>query len=99
MKQFSTVCKTAAQRCALLSFVGTALVLGQGTSCAQAPGTTPVTKAPEQLVQQTFVYEAAPDTKSVAIAGTFNNWDRSANPLTRDETGNQWRTTLKSTFR
>ena len=45
-------------------------------------------------MQRTVVYEPATKVNSVSIAGTFNDWDRSANPLTADAGGKTWRTTL-----
>jgi glycosidase len=87
-----------AHRCIPLSFATAGLVLGVGTAHAQAPGPASVARASEQLVQHTFIYEAAADVKSVSVAGTFNNWDRNANPLIRDAAGNTWRTTLKLPF-
>jgi len=36
----------------------------------------------------------APDAKSVFVAGEFNQWNATANPLTKDESG-KWNTALK----
>lgn len=36
----------------------------------------------------------APGAESVHVAGTFNNWDASATPLTKDRNG-VWKTRLK----
>ncbi|HEX8236170.1 MAG TPA: alpha-amylase family glycosyl hydrolase [Abditibacteriaceae bacterium] len=98
MRRLSISFRSLAQRYVLLSLVGAGLTIGEGISCAQAPNTVPAGKIPEQSVQQSFIYEAAPDIKTVSVAGTFNNWDRNANPLSRDGSGNTWRTTLKLPF-
>jgi glycosidase len=69
-----------------------------GTACGQTSPSSSGAKAPDESVQQTFTYAAAADIKSVSVAGTFNNWDRNANPLVRDTTGNTWRTSLRLPF-
>jgi glycosidase len=43
-------------------------------------------------LRHTFVYRSAQPLKSVAVAGSFNNWDRAANPMTADFDGRTWRT-------
>lgn len=35
----------------------------------------------------------APEARKVCLAGDFNNWDASANPMKKDKKG-QWKTTL-----
>lgn len=46
------------------------------------------------MMLHTFAYNANTPLKSVAIAGTFNNWNREANLLTSSGAG-QWKTTLR----
>lgn len=49
---------------------------------------------PEARAKHDFVYESATRLDSVAVAGTFNDWDKSANPLIPDAAGRTWHTTL-----
>lgn len=45
----------------------------------------------------TFVF-VAPTAKTVCVAGTFNDWNKGANPLARDPDGKTWRVTLPVAF-
>ena len=63
------------------------------TSCAVAQ-TMPV----ETSVNHTFVFQSNKKLKSVAVAGTFNGWNKSANPLTLDASGRTWRATLPLSY-
>lgn len=45
-------------------------------------------------VPQTFVFKAASKLHSVAVAGTFNNWSKTANPLIVAADGLTWRGTV-----
>jgi glycosidase len=47
-----------------------------------------------ETASHTFTLWAAPDVKSVNVAGTFNNWSTSATPLTRQIDGS-WRVDLR----
>ncbi len=48
---------------------------------------------PAFAAKVTFQYVPPGHPHSVAVAGSFNNWDTSANPMT--ETGGVWKTTLE----
>jgi cyclomaltodextrinase / maltogenic alpha-amylase / neopullulanase len=48
-----------------------------------------------ETVQHQFVYHSSTKRNSVAVAGTFNNWDKTANPLVSDASGTTWRTSLR----
>ncbi len=50
-----------------------------------------------QTISHEFVYVADRALKSVAVAGTFNNWDRGANLMKVDADGRTWRTRLSLT--
>ncbi|MBV9865441.1 MAG: alpha-glucosidase C-terminal domain-containing protein [Abitibacteriaceae bacterium] len=78
-------------------------------SQAQAPGQQPVqqvvaasvasaARASVAGVRHEFVYTSTTKLNSVAVAGTFNNWDRHANPLLSDAQGKTWHTTLNLPF-
>jgi 1,4-alpha-glucan branching enzyme len=45
-------------------------------------------------VQASAFHIAAPDAKSVALAGDFNNWDPALTPLKRDKAG-VWKVALR----
>jgi glycosidase len=45
-----------------------------------------------QTITHEFVYVADQPRKSVSVAGSFNNWDRNANPMRADADGRTWRT-------
>ena len=48
-----------------------------------------------QAADQTFTYLADKPLKSVALAGTFNNWDKAARPMVLGADGRTWTTSLK----
>ena len=54
--------------------------------------------APPQVLAATqahlFVYESPTKLNSVSVAGTFNNWNNTANPLHSDADGKIWRATV-----
>lgn len=62
------------------------------TAPGQAPGVSLVSggKAPEapSKVRVTFVFKA-PEAGSVAVAGTFNDWDTAKDPMSRGKDG-EW---------
>lgn len=47
-----------------------------------------------QTITHEFVYVADQTRKSVSVAGSFNNWDRNANPMRADADGRTWRTRI-----
>lgn len=55
-------------------------------------GGTPV---PLQAVDRAFTYVADGPLKSVSLAGTFNNWDKGATPMSLGADGRTWTTSLK----
>jgi AMP-activated protein kinase-like protein len=78
---------------ALAAAAGLALLLGRP---ARAPVPGPGTQAqvgPRDSVYVRFVLYA-PGAHQVAVAGTFNQWDRSAAPLVPAGTSGVWTTTL-----
>lgn len=74
----------------LLAIGGVAIILPSQSRAQQAPAKNIV--AP--TFAHTFVYNANTPLKSVSVAGTFNGWNNSANPLTSGGAG-QWKTTLR----
>jgi glycosidase len=48
-----------------------------------------------QTVEKTFSYYADVPAKSVSLAGTFNNWDKNAQPMTLSQDGRTWSTSVK----
>jgi hypothetical protein len=52
---------------------------------------------PVALVPHTFTYRAAGNAGSVAVAGSFNDWNPAATPLALDADGKTWRVTLNVT--
>lgn len=50
-----------------------------------------------QTISHEFVYVADRQLRSVAVAGTFNNWDRGANFMKVDADGRTWRIRLNLT--
>lgn len=44
-----------------------------------------------QNVRHEFVYRSDRDLKKVAVAGTFNNWNKDASPMTLEADGRTWR--------
>ena len=71
--------------------VACAAMISAPRSWAQPPSSNAVV-AP--TVAHTFVLNADRPLKSVTVAGTFNGWNNSANPLTSSGAG-QWKTTLR----
>jgi glycosidase len=59
---------------------------------AQEAGREAAKEAPP--IKHTFVFQADRQWKSVAVAGTFNGWNKNANSLNRDADGHTWRVTL-----
>ena len=55
--------------------------------------TLPVAQAPAR-VEKTFTYLAEGPLKTVTLAGTFNNWDKRANPMKVGPDGRTWTTTV-----
>lgn len=47
-----------------------------------------------QVVDQAFTYLADRELKSVHLAGTFNNWDKNAQPMTLGPDGRTWSTKI-----
>lgn len=43
---------------------------------------------------QSFVFKSSKPLKSVSVVGSFNNWDKTANPMQLDADGVTWRATL-----
>lgn len=60
--------------------------------------TLPAASPTQQQAQHTFVYVADRTLKSVHLAGTFNSWNRGANPMTADADGKTWRLTLPLSY-
>lgn len=50
--------------------------------------------AQAQTFPTTFTFESGANAKTVSVAGTFNNWSATANPMTRVAGTNQWKLTL-----
>lgn len=48
-----------------------------------------------QTVERSFTYVADTPLKSVSLAGTFNNWDKMAQPMALGDDGRTWTTRLK----
>lgn len=63
------------------------LWLGAASAAAAAPGS-------DGTVHE-FLYRAAQPVHKVDVAGTFNNWNQSANPLTPQPDGRTWSVRLK----
>lgn len=60
---------------------------GELTQSVAAPPT-------QDLVARPFVFKADKKLKSVRLVGSFNKWDKTANPMTVDADGLTWRLTL-----
>ena len=50
--------------------------------------------AQDAPVNQTFVFRPPYPVKAVSVVGTFNGWDKTANPLRADADGATWRTSV-----
>lgn len=48
--------------------------------------------------QHVFIYESPTKLSAVNVAGTFNNWNKDANPMTSDAAGKIWRATVPVAF-
>jgi len=59
---------------------------------------TPAVTTPADTIPTIFTYIAEPGTKSVFLAGTFNNWNKEATPMQRDPDGKTWRVTVPLTY-
>jgi len=63
------------------------------TKAAKSAKTKPVSKgsgtkvAPKSAKKKTTFMLRAPEATEVFVAGSFNEWDQTANPLERDEEG------------
>ena len=70
-----------------------------GAKAAKSTKTKPVKKAsgakvvPKSAKKKTMFTLRAPEATEVFVAGCFNDWDPTANPLERDEEG-MWMCTL-----
>lgn len=51
-----------------------------------------------QTVDRTFTYSADKPLKSVHLVGTFNNWDKNAQPMMVGEDGRTWTTSAKLNY-
>jgi cyclomaltodextrinase len=71
----------------LLLFVVACLISVASIACGQA-------QVQRESARHDFVYESATKLNSVAVAGTFNGWNMTANPLVSDADGKTWHTTL-----
>jgi len=65
-------------------------------ACAQnvPSSTAPLAQSKQTAASYTFVYRADKRVGSVSVAGTFNGWDKNANPMRADADGLTWRATL-----
>ncbi len=68
-------------------------------ACAQIPAqpgaqTAQTAQNPQPAKGYTFVYRADKKLQAVSVAGTFNNWNSTANPMRVDADGLTWRATL-----
>lgn len=61
---------------------------------AQVAAPAPVASQPATRASHIFVFRSDKKLKSVAVAGTFNGWDKNAAPLLPDAGGTTWRLTL-----
>ena len=73
---------------------GIAVLLVRAAGSTFAPGSTVAVRraAPESMYVRFVLY--APTARQVAVAGTFNQWDRNAAPLVAAGTSGVWTTTL-----
>jgi hypothetical protein len=78
---------------ALAAAATVALLLSRPWSPSPAGGLRPVQVVSRDSVFVRFVLHA-PHARHVAVAGTFNQWDRDAAPLVRAGAGGVWTTTL-----
>ena len=79
---------------ALAAGFGALMVLsGMGLAGRLSPATPAVAQAPDTVHVVRFVF-AAPEARSVALAGDFNGWSREATPLEDLDGRGQWSVTL-----
>ena len=78
--------------CALAAAASLALLVTRATAPAPGVGAPARVAARDSVFVRFVLY--APGAQRVAVAGTFNQWDRSAAPLVRAGTGGVWTTTL-----
>ena len=78
---------------ALAAAAALALLVARPSSAPQPPGGAEARAATRDSVLVRFVLYA-PGAHRVAVAGTFNQWDRSAAPLVPAGTSGVWTTTL-----
>ena len=48
-----------------------------------------------QAVERVFTYVSDQPLKNVSLAGTFNNWDKNAAPMTLGGDGRTWSRSLR----
>src|SRR5205085_715989 len=77
---------------ALAIAAGVALLLARAPGSAPAPAPVARSGARDSVFVRFVLY--APGARHVAVAGTFNQWDRNAAPLVRAGTTGVWTTTL-----
>jgi glycosidase len=53
-----------------------------------------VASQPQVRIKHEFVFTSDKKLKSVAVAGTFNNWNKDASPMKADADGTTWRLSL-----
>jgi cyclomaltodextrinase / maltogenic alpha-amylase / neopullulanase len=63
--------------------------------CLCVPVSRSGAQVPDATLSHEFVYTSNEKLDSVAVAGTFNGWNRSANLLSSDGEGKIWRATLR----
>ncbi|MGI4791015.1 MAG: alpha-amylase family glycosyl hydrolase [Janthinobacterium lividum] len=66
--------------------------------CSQAQEPVQPAAVQSNSMQHDFVYESATKLNSVAVAGSFNGWNMTANPLVLDADGKTWYTSLNLPF-
>ena len=75
-----------------------AVILGTSFLCAPVAQNARAQNAPLQVLAatetHTFFYESPTKLNSVAVAGTFNGWNSTDNPLQSDADGKIWRVTV-----
>ena len=54
----------------------------------------PAASKPAVRARHDFVFTSDKKLKTVGVAGTFNNWDKNANPLVADADGMTWRLSI-----
>jgi cyclomaltodextrinase len=82
---------------AIIAALAGVLLLTGRAGAAPANGRPAATRAASdspRMLAHTFMFIAAGPLKSVSVAGSFNGWNKDANPLQADPVGRTWRTTL-----